>query len=96
MKENLEKGLPALCGLIFWKSEFEKLIIGLPEDKVLTLLGKPLYVSGSARSKYKTWGFATYRTCWSVRDKVTNTKASTVTLDFELKNQDYYVVDIRY
>jgi len=96
MKENIEKGWPALCRFTLWKSEFEKMMIGIPEDKVLTLLGKPKNVSASARSKLKTWGYDSYSACWYVRDEASNTVADTVILTLELKNQNYYVVDIYY
>lgn len=96
MKENIEKGKPALCGLSFWASEFGELIIGRPKDEVLTLLGKPKSVSGSERSRLRTWGYDSYSLCWSVRDNSSRMQVKTIILTLEYKNQDYYVVDIYY
>jgi hypothetical protein len=73
-----------------------KLVIGISENLASQLLGKPKNVSGSVRSGVKTWGYDSTSTGWYVRDDSTNTKAKTVILTLQLKNQSYYVVDIYY
>jgi hypothetical protein len=45
MKENVSKGRPGATGFTFWKSEFDKLVIGMPEDLTLQLFGRPKNVS---------------------------------------------------
>ena len=96
MKENVAKGWPGATGFTFWKSEFDKLVMGISEDLALQLFGKPKNVSGSAGSGVKTWGYDSASTGWYVRDDATNTVAKTVILTLRLKNQSYYVVDIFY
>ena len=44
----------------------------------------------------KTWGYDSGSTSWYVRDDITNTVAKTVVLTLQLKNHNYYVVDIYY